>query len=262
MTSAVLGRAPRQPRARRRADRPNPARALPPAPRAPPGQVRRAYRTLRTRAHPDKGGDPALFVAVTRAYEVLGDASKASRGAAPPCGRCCARRPRQRAAAFGRVGGSGLVLPWPAEPRVTCLDGALRLTAPALQQAMSSCTPAPARPSPHPIPARPLRRHRPRRARRRRGLPRGLRRRRLQRPAAPRARRRRRRRCRRAGGWRRRRWRGRAGGADRAAPGGGRGAQPHGGPRGGWRLVGWRWEGPGSCSDLLLLPGPAGSARR
>jgi curved DNA-binding protein CbpA len=46
--------------------------------------VRRAYKGLVTRAHPDKGGDPARFKAIQQAYEVLSDAAKVSR----PAG-CC-----------------------------------------------------------------------------------------------------------------------------------------------------------------------------
>lgn len=37
-------------------------------------EVRRAYRRAARAAHPDVGGDPAAFRAVTRAWEVLGDA--------------------------------------------------------------------------------------------------------------------------------------------------------------------------------------------
>jgi hypothetical protein len=40
--------------------------------------VKRAYRTLRTKAHPDKGGDAAHFTSLTKAYEVLSDPAKVS----------------------------------------------------------------------------------------------------------------------------------------------------------------------------------------
>ena len=36
-------------------------------------QIRRAFKTLRAAAHPDKGGDAAAFVALTRAFDVLSD---------------------------------------------------------------------------------------------------------------------------------------------------------------------------------------------
>ncbi|MEX3566670.1 DnaJ domain-containing protein, partial [Micrococcus endophyticus] len=36
--------------------------------------VRRAYRAAARRTHPDAGGDPAAFRAVSRAWQVLGDA--------------------------------------------------------------------------------------------------------------------------------------------------------------------------------------------
>jgi trans-2-enoyl-CoA reductase len=50
-------------------------------------QVRRAYKSLVTKAHPDKGGDPARFKAIQKAYEVLGDQAKV-RGQ-PACGHVC-----------------------------------------------------------------------------------------------------------------------------------------------------------------------------
>ena len=37
-------------------------------------EVRRAYRRAARAAHPDVGGDPAAFRAVTRAWDLLGDA--------------------------------------------------------------------------------------------------------------------------------------------------------------------------------------------
>ncbi|KXZ54060.1 hypothetical protein GPECTOR_5g168 [Gonium pectorale] len=39
-------------------------------------EVRRAYRNLLTRAHPDKGGDPEVFRRIQAAYDVLSDPSK------------------------------------------------------------------------------------------------------------------------------------------------------------------------------------------
>mmetsp|Transcript_6770 Transcript_6770/g.23640 ORF Transcript_6770/g.23640 Transcript_6770/m.23640 type:complete len:105 (-) Transcript_6770:1047-1361(-) len=42
-------------------------------------EIRRAYRNLATREHPDKGGDEEKFKHIQRAYEILSDASKVSR---------------------------------------------------------------------------------------------------------------------------------------------------------------------------------------
>ncbi|ABP00122.1 predicted protein, partial [Ostreococcus lucimarinus CCE9901] len=39
-------------------------------------EVRRAYRNLITRAHPDKGGDAVTFARIQRAYDVLSDDAK------------------------------------------------------------------------------------------------------------------------------------------------------------------------------------------
>ena len=39
-------------------------------------QIRRAYRNLITKLHPDKGGDAELFGAVQKAYDVLSNAAK------------------------------------------------------------------------------------------------------------------------------------------------------------------------------------------
>jgi DnaJ-class molecular chaperone len=39
-------------------------------------QVKRAFRTLRTRAHPDKGGDAEQFNALVKAHAVLSDPEK------------------------------------------------------------------------------------------------------------------------------------------------------------------------------------------
>lgn len=42
-------------------------------------EIRRAYRNLVTKEHPDKGGDAARFTAVQRAYDVLSVESKRKR---------------------------------------------------------------------------------------------------------------------------------------------------------------------------------------
>lgn len=39
-------------------------------------QIRRAFRGLATRDHPDKGGDPDRFRLIQQAYEVLSDSKK------------------------------------------------------------------------------------------------------------------------------------------------------------------------------------------
>lgn len=39
-------------------------------------QIRRAYRNLASKAHPDKGGDPELFRSIQQAWEVLSDGDK------------------------------------------------------------------------------------------------------------------------------------------------------------------------------------------
>ena len=41
-------------------------------------EIRRAYRRAARAAHPDVGGDPAAFRAVTRAWDLLGDAEATS----------------------------------------------------------------------------------------------------------------------------------------------------------------------------------------
>lgn len=41
-------------------------------------QIRRAYRNLVTREHPDKGGDAEKFRLIQQAYEVLSDVNKAN----------------------------------------------------------------------------------------------------------------------------------------------------------------------------------------
>ena len=41
--------------------------------------IKRAYRRLAVKHHPDKGGDPEKFKEITRAYEVLGDSEKRAR---------------------------------------------------------------------------------------------------------------------------------------------------------------------------------------
>lgn len=42
-------------------------------------EIKKAYRKLAVRHHPDKGGDPEKFKEITRAYEVLSDADKRSK---------------------------------------------------------------------------------------------------------------------------------------------------------------------------------------
>ncbi len=39
-------------------------------------QVRRAYRNLISKSHPDKGGDPETFKLIHSAYEILSDKEK------------------------------------------------------------------------------------------------------------------------------------------------------------------------------------------
>lgn len=52
-------------------------RPMPPSCRTTPlEQIRRAYRNLVTREHPDKGGDAEKFRLIQQAYEVLSDSSK------------------------------------------------------------------------------------------------------------------------------------------------------------------------------------------
>ena len=68
-------------RPRRPAAAPSPSLARPGSPfRSPPAppapQIKRAYRNLATKAHPDKGGDPDAFRALVQAYEVLSDEGK------------------------------------------------------------------------------------------------------------------------------------------------------------------------------------------
>ncbi|WIA11729.1 hypothetical protein OEZ85_011824 [Tetradesmus obliquus] len=46
------------------------------SPQASAGEVKRAFRTLRTKAHPDKGGDAEQFNALVKAHSVLSDPEK------------------------------------------------------------------------------------------------------------------------------------------------------------------------------------------
>merc|ERR1719316_1173618 len=42
-------------------------------------EIKKAYRKMAVKHHPDKGGDPEKFKEITRAYEVLGDSEKRSK---------------------------------------------------------------------------------------------------------------------------------------------------------------------------------------
>jgi curved DNA-binding protein CbpA len=41
-------------------------------------QIRRAYRNLATKQHPDKGGDPGQFTRIQQAYSLLSNPDKVS----------------------------------------------------------------------------------------------------------------------------------------------------------------------------------------
>lgn len=71
-------------------------------------EVRRAYRRAARAAHPDVGGDPAAFRAVTRAWDLLGDAEARRRYdlSLPGLDVARARDPRARAGS-GRARPSG-----------------------------------------------------------------------------------------------------------------------------------------------------------
>merc|ERR1719488_277243 len=43
---------------------------------APPDVIKKAYRKLAVKNHPDKGGDEALFKEIQKAFDVLGDERK------------------------------------------------------------------------------------------------------------------------------------------------------------------------------------------
>ena len=43
-----------------------------------PPQIKRAYRSLLSRMHPDKGGSPEAFRAIQQAFEVLSHTQKVS----------------------------------------------------------------------------------------------------------------------------------------------------------------------------------------
>jgi hypothetical protein len=46
---------------------------------ATPGDVKRAFRSIALRTHPDRGGDAAAFVAAKRAYDIASAAATAPR---------------------------------------------------------------------------------------------------------------------------------------------------------------------------------------
>ena len=45
---------------------------------APPDEIKKAYRKLASKHHPDKGGDTALFQKIQTAYDILSDSDKRS----------------------------------------------------------------------------------------------------------------------------------------------------------------------------------------
>ena len=50
--------------------------ALGVAPSSSDEEIRKAYRALVVKHHPDKGGDPRIFTAVQEAFEIIGDPVK------------------------------------------------------------------------------------------------------------------------------------------------------------------------------------------
>merc|ERR1711959_319644 len=42
-------------------------------------EIKKAYRKLAVKHHPDKGGDPAIFQDISAAYDILGDEEKRTR---------------------------------------------------------------------------------------------------------------------------------------------------------------------------------------
>lgn len=66
-------------------------------------QIKRAFRTLRTAAHPDKGGDADGFHRLVTAYNVLSDPDKVRHAAAPHKSWLGATAPRMLSARLAAV---------------------------------------------------------------------------------------------------------------------------------------------------------------